>query len=181
MGGGKWTQTLTNVTALCKAVDMIANLEIQVTFRTSTDGKPYVVKAYDSREDTLSKVRKMFPCMVANGLTPEGLCYEAIMKSFLSVGTDFDSYFLNISDGDPYFTNRQITYEGNGAYEHTRSMVKKIERLGIKTLSYYIENRRTSDVSEGFKRMYGQGAKNIDVTNVAQITNTMNKMFMDKK
>ena len=50
MRGDKWSKTLTNVVALCKAVDMIQNLSIQVTFRcTSNNDKPYVVMAYDSK------------------------------------------------------------------------------------------------------------------------------------
>ena len=31
-----------------------------------------------------------------------------------------------------------------------------------------------------FKRMYGKGAKMIDVTNVNQITKTMNQLFLQK-
>ena len=51
MGGDKWKKTMTNVVAICKAVDMISNLNVQVTFRCTTDNKPYIVMAYDSRVD----------------------------------------------------------------------------------------------------------------------------------
>ena len=61
MNGDKWRKTMTNVVAICKAVDMISNLNVQVTFRCTSDNKPYIVMAYDSRVDKFSKVKQMFP------------------------------------------------------------------------------------------------------------------------
>lgn len=180
MAGSKWDKTITNVVALCKAVDMIAGLEIQVTFRTSTDNKPYIVLAYDSRVDKFSKVKKMFPYLDVTGTTPEGLCFEAIMKEFLASSTTLDSYFINISDGEPYFSGSGFHYGGNSAFDHTKKMVKKIEAMGIKTLSYYVDSYARETVSAGFQTMYGKGAVAIDVTNLSQITKTVNKMFMSK-
>ena len=182
MGGDKWTNTLTNVVALCKAVDMIQNLSIQVTFRTTTNNNPYIVMAYDSKVDKFSKIKQMFPTLHYNGTTPEGLCFEAIMKNFLGSTNDMDSYFLNISDGEPYFGNNDLYYSGDMAFEHTKKMVKQIESMGIKTLSYYVEQwvPQNGEPSAGFKKMYGKGAKLIDVTNVSQITKTMNQLFLTK-
>jgi len=182
MGGDKWTKTLTNVVALCKAVDMIQNLSIQVTFRTTSNNNPYIVMAYDSKVDKFSKVKKMFPSLGPAGTTPEGLCFEAIMKNFLPSNNDMDSYFLNISDGEPYFGNSDLYYSGDIAFQHTKKMVKEIEGMGIQTLSYFVDDwaREGSEPSNGFKIMYGKGAKLIDVTNVAQITKTMNQLFLTK-
>ena len=182
MGGDKWNRTLTNVVALCKAVDMIQNLSIQITFRTTSQNTPYIVMAYDSRVDKFSKVKRMFGGLGPGGTTPEGLCFEAIMKEFLPVNNDMDSYFLNLSDGEPYFGNSKFYYSGDTAIEHTRKMVKQIESMGIQTLSYFISDSYQGSYSESaFKRMYGKGAKMIDVTNVSQITKTMNKLFLEKK
>jgi len=181
MSGSKWSKTITNVVALCKAVDMIQNLSIQVSFRTTSGNLPYIVMAYDSRTDKFSKVKQMFPALSAGGTTPEGLCFEAIMKNFLSANNDMDSYFLNISDGEPYFGTSGFDYSGEPAFDHTRKMVKQMEGMGIKTLSYYVEERtRNNEPSEGFKKMYGKGAKAIDVTNVSQITKTINELFLQK-
>ena len=184
MHGDKWSKTMTNVVALCKAVDMIQNLSIQVSFRTTSGNTPYIVMAYDSRTDKFSKVKQMFPTLNAGGTTPEGLCFEAIMKNFLSANNDMDSYFLNISDGEPYFGTSSFYYSGDVAFEHTRKMVKQIESMGIKTLSYYVEDsygyNNSDEPSEGFKKMYGKGAKRIDVTNVSQITKTINGLFLQK-
>jgi len=160
---------------------MIQNLSIQVSFRTTSGNLPYIVMAYDSRTDKFSKVKQMFPALNAGGTTPEGLCFEAIMKNFLSANNDMDSYFLNISDGEPYFGTSNFDYSGEPAFEHTRKMVKQMEGMGIKTLSYYVDEYSNSDEpSAGFKKMYGKGSRKIDVTNIAQITKTMNQLFLEK-
>jgi nitric oxide reductase activation protein len=93
-----------------------------------------------------------------------------------------DSYFLNISDGEPYFGNNDLYYSGEVAYEHTRKMVKEIEGMGIKILSYFVDQwvSKGDEPSSGFKRMYGSGARLIDLTNVSQITKTMNQLFLSK-
>jgi hypothetical protein len=179
MGGDKWEQTMINVVALCKAVDMIQNLSIQVTFRTTSNNLPYIVMAYDSRADKFSKVKNMFGGLGPGGTTPEGLCFEAIMKNFLPSNTDMDSYFLNLSDGEPYFHGQGFYYSGDEAANHTRKMVKMLEGMGIKTLSYFIKGHYDGS-SSLFKTMYGNGAQDIDVTNANQISKTMNKLFLQK-
>ena len=179
MNGDKWDKTMVNVVALCKAVDMIQNLSIQVTFRTTSNNLPYIVMAYDSRVDKFSKVKKMFGGLGPGGTTPEGLCFEAIMKNFLPSNTDMDSYFLNLSDGEPYFHGQNFYYSGQEAANHTRKMVKMLEGMGIKTLSYFIKSNYEYG-SDLFKTMYGNGAQDIDVTNANQISKTMNKLFLQK-
>jgi len=183
MNGDKWRKTMTNVVAICKAVDMISNLNVQVTFRCTTDNKPYIVMAYDSRVDKFSKVKQMFPGLGPSGTTPEGLCFEAIQKEFVPINNDLDSYFLNLSDGQPYFPGHHFYYSGERAERHTNKMVKMIESMGIQTLSYFISdweiNEDSSD-ARAFKRMYGKAAKMIDVMNVNQITKTMNQLFLQK-
>ena len=182
MGGSKWCNTITNVVALCKAVDMIQNLTIQVSFRTTSGNTPYIVMAYDSRTDKFSKVKSMFGGLRVAGTTPEGLCFEAIMKNFLGSNNDMDSYFLNISDGDPYFEGSGFLYYGETAADHTRKMVKQIEGMGIKTMAYFINEGNYSHASSErlFKKMYGAGAQMINVTNISQIVKTMNKLFLSK-
>jgi hypothetical protein len=182
MSGDKWRQTVVNTMALIKAVDMIQNLSVQVSIRTTNNNSvPYVVMAYDSRVDKISKAKEVFTCITPGGTTPEGLCFEAISNRFISAGGDFDSYFLNISDGEPYFEGAGFTYQGEAAFNHTAKMVKQIEGMGIKTLSYFVaEGGYSNEPSRGFRKMYGKGAKAIDVTNVAQITKTMNELFLTK-
>lgn len=184
MHGDKWRKTLTNVVALCKAVDMISNLNIQITFRTTSDAElPYVVVAYDSRVDKFMKVKTLFPALTAGGTTPEGLCFEALMKEMVATGTDSDSYFLNISDGEPYFGGRGMDYSGHAAATHTKKMVDKIAGMGIKVLSYFVADHNMGEASQSgriFRTCYGKAAKYINVTNVVEVTKTMNGLFMEK-
>ena len=182
MRGSKWQATMVNTVAICKAVDMIPNLNVQVTFRCTKDEQPYVVMAYDSRVDKFSKVKRFFPGLGPNGTTPEGLCFEAIMKEFVPINNDLDSYFLNLSDGQPYYGGPGFYYSGDSAERHTNKMVKMIEGMGIQTLAYFIgDTGYTSSYEEkSFKNMYGKGAKMIDVQNVNQITKTLNQLFLQK-
>ena len=181
MNGEKWRNTMVNVVAMCKAVDMIPNLQVQVTFRCTQNEKPYIVMAYDSKTEKFSKVKQMFGGLRPNGTTPEGLCFEAIMKSFIPINNDMDSYFLNLSDGQPYFGGRSFYYSGDSAERHTGKMVKMIESMGIKTLSYFVSDYGVQSYEKrSFKTMYGKGAKFVDVTNLNQITKTMNQLFLQK-
>ena len=185
MGGTKWRKTMTNVVALAKAVDMISNLEIQISFRTTSGELPYIVVAYDSRVDKFIKIKTLFQYLQPGGTTPEGLAFEGVMKQMVGSTTDVDSYFLNISDGEPYFHGRGYSYQGYYASKHTRKMVDKIESMGIKVLSYFVSDYSGDvDASSGsgkvFKDCYGKAASYINVTNVNEVTRTMNSLFMAK-
>ena len=183
MDGNKWRKTMTNVVALAKAVDMISNLQIQISFRTSLQELPYIVIAYDSRVDKFSKIKNLFQYLRPGGTTPEGLCFEAILKTMVVGGTDIDSYFLNISDGEPYFEATGISYIGSPAAKHTKKMVDKIQKVGIKVLSYFVSDstpRPDSNSGIIFKESYGQAASFINITNVMEISRTVNKLFMTK-
>jgi hypothetical protein len=187
MSGSKWNKTMINIVALAKAVDMIGNLNIQISFRTtSQSGLPYVVMAYDSRVDKFVKIKQLFGYLHATGTTPEGLCFEAIMKQMVGSTTDMDSYFLNISDGEPYYHGKGISYSGSNAAKHTRKMMKSIEGMGIKVMSYFVSDGSydTDEYSNSsariFKECYGPAASYINVTNVNEVTRTMNRLFMSK-
>jgi nitric oxide reductase activation protein len=186
MSGTKWRKTMTNVVALAKAVDMISNLEIQISFRTTSGELPYIVVAYDSRIDKFIKVKTLFQYLRPGGTTPEGLAFEGVMKQMVGSTTDVDSYFLNISDGEPYFHGKGYNYQGYYASKHTKKMVDKIESMGIKVLSYFVsEYSGDVDAKSGsgkvFKDCYGKAASYINVTNVNEVTRTMNGLFMAKE
>ena len=184
MGGTKWAKTMINVVALAKAVDMITNLDIQITFRTTSNEVPYVVVAYDSRKDKFIKVKTLFQYLRPGGTTPEGLCFEALMKYMVEANSNMDSYFVNISDGEPYFYNRDIEYGGTEAARHTRKMVDKIKGLGVKILSYYVTDLSFIDPQSSsgriFTECYGTASNFINVTNVNDVSKTMNRLFLQK-
>jgi len=184
MGGSKWAKTMVNVVALAKAVDMIPNLDIQISFRTTSNEVPYVVVAYDSRKDKFIKVKTLFQYLRPGGTTPEGLCFEALMKYMVEANSNMDSYFVNISDGEPYFYNRDIEYVGTEAARHTRKMVDKIKGLGVKILSYYVTDLSFIDPQSSsgriFTECYGTASNFINVTNVNDVSKTMNRLFLQK-
>ena len=80
----------------------------------------------------------------------------------------------------PMFSNNDMYYTSEEAVNHTNKMVKKIRDMGIKVLSYFVEDRGYGDSIGDFKRMYGKDAEQINVTNVIEISKTMNKKFLEK-
>ena len=187
MGGKKWNRTMTSVTAIAKAASMTQNLDVVIDFRSSysqgygrgNDCKPLLLIAYDSRKDKFSKIQRLFQSIHPSGITPEGLCFEAIMDKLVPSSKDRDSYFLNFSDGQPYFSNSDIDYSGRGAAIHTKKMVDKIREKGISVLSYFIKDSYGGSIGD-FTTMYGKDAKDIDVTNVMSVAKTMNERFLQK-
>jgi len=193
MGGSKWTNTMKSVVAMCKAIDMINNVDVVVSFRTtqtSSNGrtrrgdttKPLILIAYDSRKDSFIKVKTLFKYLTVAGTTPEGLCFEAIMNDIVPSSNDKDSYFLNFSDGMPMFGNNEVDYHGDVALNHTRKMVKEIRNRGIKVLSYFVSDSEWNmdRDSKSFQTMYGKDAEYIDITSVMSVSKTMNKKFLQK-
>ena len=192
MGGDKWTNTQTAVVAIAKACSMINNVDLVISYRsTQTSGTsrysrggktyPLMLIAYDSRTDKISKIRNLFHLLRPSGTTPEGLCFEAIMKEIEPSATDRDSYFLNFSDGMPMFQNDDINYNWDTAINHTAKMVKEIKKRGVKIISYFIGGRYDSRDEKGtFTKMYGSDAEYIDVTSVLPVAKTMNKKFLQK-
>ena len=216
MTGEKWNKTMTAVVAICKAASMIDNIHVTVSFRTTqvtnSTALPYVILAYDSKKDKFSKIRNIFPYLVPNGCTPEGLAFEATMNLFDGITPDEeDRYFLNLSDGEPYYqlsiphSGLSISYRDDVGATHTKAQVDKIRRHGVDILSYFIEEdyhkplkdmtpqeieaekkRRQAELDKNplrrnFRKMYGKNAKFIDVENIMDLTKTINELFLSKQ
>lgn len=182
----KWRKTMTMLVAIAKAVSMINNVNLVISLRStlmmrnnSLKELPYVVIAYDSRKDKFSKITQLFPRLFPNGSTPEGLAFQAIMDHIPAGNYESDSYFVNLSDGEPAF---HPSYMGLPAAMHTKKQVEKIVAKGIDVISYYVETdiNKNSVNFKLFKMMYGKDAQFIDTKNVTQIALTMNKKFLEK-
>ena len=192
MGGDKWINTQTAVSAIAKACSMINNVDLVISYRSTQDASngyrrsgnqtfPLMLIAYDSRVDKINKIKNLFPLLRPSGTTPEGLCFEAIIKEIEVGSNDKDSYFLNFSDGMPMFQNSDIDYYHDTAINHTSKMVKEIRNRGVKVLSYFIGGTYDSRDEKGtFTKMYGSDAEFIDVTSVLPVAKTMNKKFLQK-
>jgi hypothetical protein len=181
MSGTLWDDSLAVTIAICKAASMVNNLNVQVSIRGTWGNRPYVCIAYDSRFDKFEKVKRLFPALHANGTTPEGLCYQAILKHLVESNKDMDSYFLNICDGEPSFSNDQCSYSGHNALLHTKKMIGQIKDMGIQIMSYFVGDTHGYGRSrENFKVMYGNDSRFIDVKQIVPIVKTMNELFLKK-
>ena len=122
----------------------------------------------------------MFSSLDTSGTTPEGLCFEAISKDLIPGNSNQDSYFINYSDGQPYYQNKEINYHGNEAVNHTKRMVNEMRKKGLKVMSYFITESDEEYGMRDFKTMYGKDASFINTTNMMEIAKTMNGKFLDK-
>ena len=200
MTGKKWDETMTMCVAICKATSMVDNIHVTVSFRATKNAKgvemPYIMLAYDSNKDKISKIKSLFKYLHPCGATPEGLAFGAIMDLFTNITPDEeDRYFLNISDGEPYFrvtspvTGTSLIYADGNGVEHTRSQVNKIRKQGVNVLSYYVQdedNQFSSWLGDGhntkqnFQSMYGKDAKYIKTDSVVDLANTINELFLNR-
>jgi|21_taG_2_1085346.scaffolds.fasta_scaffold00784_8 hypothetical protein len=186
MSGSKWENSVTSAVAIAQAASMTQNVDVTISIRGSVAERgdtPAVVVVYNSKVDKMTAIRKWMKYFRPCGLTPEGLCFEAIQDLIVDGSNSVDSYFLNFSDGAPYWSggvgNNSYYYGGEAAEKHTAAQVNKLRDRGIKIISYFIENGAT-DINRAFKVCYGKDANLIDTSNVTQLAKTMNNKFLEK-
>ena len=177
MYGEKWTQALTVGIAVAVAASKINNLDFVLSMRSGI-GVPCIAIIYDSRVDKPMKIRQLFPYLTTIGNTPEGLCFAAIMDDLLSERHG-ERFFINLSDGQPFFYG----YSGTSAWKHTREQINILRGSGLKILSYFITDDGkyswdSSDSKEGFETMYGKDAQFIEVDKITSLTRTLNRLFL---
>lgn len=159
-GAAKWYRAVKLAVALAKAAEKVANLEVVISFRASSneDYLANILIAYDSRVDSFAKVKRFFPYLRAEGGTPEGLCFQAIKDEIIKTGkAGVRKFFVNISDGDPQFNfhipmmgdDGEIKYETGDysedpAWKHTSRQVQEIRESGISVLSYFVQDKGIS-------------------------------------
>jgi nitric oxide reductase activation protein len=192
MSGEKIRKAITSTVAIVKACEMARNINVQVSIRsTDTGGRslPYVAMVHDSRRDTFKQFCMYMSSLDCTNTTPEGLCFEAILKQLIPTTNDTDSYFLNFSDGQPTYSisqgDDQIHYAGSSAAEHTRRQVKKMQNSGLNILSYFITDYSSDRFEQShdwqiFKKCYGNDAKYVNVENMFEVAKTMNELFLKK-
>lgn len=183
MSGDKWNEAMTSAIAMIKACDMAGNVDVVVSIRATHGTSPHseiplIMVVYDSRKDKLSKVKSLFSALAPSGFTPEGLCFEAIMKDLIPGNSSIDSYFINYSDGQPFFRGSRYKYYGSPAIQHTKKMVNEMRKKGLKVISYFIQNYDRGYTSINFKKMYGSDAESISPTNMMEVARSMNKRFL---
>ena len=182
MSGDKWYNTQTAAVAIAKAASMTDNMNVVISYRgiyyNSGQGcQPLMLIAYDSRKDKFQKIQNLFKHISPSGTTPEGLCFEAILKELVKTKNGEESYLINFSDGWPGFDNKEISYGGQYAVDHTADQVKKVRQSGVSVLSYFISDGYYGSSKNQFEKMYGKDSEFIDVNNMTQLAKTLNKKF----
>lgn len=165
MIGVKWAQAITVATALARAAEKVANLNVVISLRGGVRGHIHIATVYDSRVDRFIKARTIFPLLYPCGSTPEGLAFEAMKDEFLAGDATTRRYFVNISDGEPAMrwsgvvrgnkfkrvkgqmvsVEAAITqsqyYGGDAAYAHTAKQMRAYREAGTRILSYFVADR----------------------------------------
>lgn len=191
MSGSNWENTVKLAASIAKAITYTSNVAMQISIRvTSCKGSggtlPVNYFIYDSRKNTIRELQIILGSFGPGGMTPEGLCFESLLKKNQLVKSDseMDSYFVNISDGGPGGVGG---YGGETAKEHTRAQINKMRNdLGMNILSYFMCSNYTltdfAETSTGrmFQGMYGKAATQVKADNALQIAKTLNNMFMGK-
>ena len=180
MNGRKWDKAITSTVAMCKAADMAGNIRVIVSFRFTQGDKPLVLIGYDSKINKLNHIKSLWTGIGVSGTTPESLCYEAMMDDYLKSVNGDDNYFINFSDGQPYYSSGDIYYYGDDAERHCKKQVKMMKNRGIKILSYFVSEYGYDRDQQSFKNMYGNDASFIKPTNMMEVAKTMNSMFLQK-
>jgi hypothetical protein len=188
MSGTKWQAAMKTSIAIAKAASMVSSLECVISVRGSygwgATGAPLMWVVYDSKKDKFDAVKNKFYVVQATGSTPEGLCFQAVLKEVLTEARGKDAYFINISDGEPGYSDSNLNYGGEYAVLHTAAQVTKMKKAGIKVLSYFVcedvNSHWIGRSKDQFRRMYGSEAEFIDINNLTQLSGSLNKLFVRK-
>jgi hypothetical protein len=189
MDGKNWHAAIKTSVAIAKAASMVSSIDCIISVRGSygdyDNQTPLMWIVYDSRKDKFANLKENLKMVRPTGSTPEGLCYQAVMKDIVSMANGKEAFFINICDGEPGYSDRNISYGGEYAIHHTATQVKKMNAAGIKTLAYFVSDS-CSDSSwnyrskEQFRRMYGTGSEFIDCNNLTQLSHSLNKLLIRK-
>ena len=191
MEGTKWWQTLINTIALGYISLHMNNIDLTISIRTTgrdlskssmTAQVPLLILAFNSKKHTLADLKRLGHYKT-KGLTPEGMCLNALNKYIPNSSYYLDSYLINMSDGYPTFERYgKFTYKGEEAILDTAKAVKNIKKKGVNILSYFIQSSTTQtkeeELMENFQIMYGKEASFIDPKNMYEVTKTLNNLFL---
>lgn len=184
MSGSKWKEAIKAAIAIGKAASILKTVECEISIRSTSLINRYVPLSwivYNSKTDNINQLAIKLSGLQPSGSTPEGLCFAALQKSIQTQSKDKQSYFINFSDGMPVFHSSGFSYGGDFACDQTRNQIQKMTASGIEILSYFIDNSNVYDSSKhqciNFKRMYGQNAKFINVSEIGKLASTINELL----
>lgn len=192
MGGDKWKNTLQMTMAIVRAATYVQNLSVSVDIRiTTSSGRgtiPVLVHIYNSKVNKPQHIQNILKHFAPSSMTPEGLCFEAMLarKGYKASSSDTDSYFLNISDGEPGGCG---AYESLDAVGHTKKQIQKMQRdLNMGIIAFFVcpDHYATSGkidemrAMKYFRMMYGPKAGHVMASDMLKIAKQMNEVFLEK-
>jgi hypothetical protein len=193
MAYGKLDSAMELAAMFATASKYIKNIHLVISLRSTFDGTgksgwnrhntqnvPYLMYIFDSKKHNIQHVRSLFPKVTANNLTPEGLCFDGIMKDTIQKSANTEAYFINICDGEPYMnyqsSNGSFEYGGTKAQAHSKKQMQRMEQNGVKFITYFIGNRYDFEAVE---KCYGKNAVLLQrADEIGVITKTMNKKLL---
>ena len=194
MKGDKWNSVLKNTTAIAYVATKLNNIDLKISIRTTAKDPllnkknpsliPVLLMVFDSTKHNFNHINKLKNFNV-DGLTPEGICLEALNNFIEPSSYYLDSYLINMSDGMPTFTSKTgDVYKGDRAVKDTARVINLISKKRVNIMSYFIQSEANNDyrkkAENKFKLMYGKNAKFVDVNNINIITKTLNELFLKK-
>jgi hypothetical protein len=193
MQGSKFDSAMEFAAMFATASKYIKNIHLVISVRSTFDGSgktgwsrhnlqniPYLMYIFDSKKHNIQHVRSLFPKVSANNLTPEGLCFDGIMKDTIQKSANTEAYFINICDGEPYMnytsSNGSFDYGGPKAQAHSKKQMQRMEQNGVKFITYFIGSRYDFEAVE---KCYGKNAVLLQrADEIGVITKTMNKRLL---
>jgi hypothetical protein len=181
MSGSRFDKCIQLAAAISKAAHMVGNIRVVIDLRSTTSigDMPLVATVYDSNRDPLSKMMYNLSHACCASTTPEGLCFDAILKDIKKNALGTDAIFFNLSDGEPAFNNKLISYQANTAIMHTKKQVAKMIKSGVQVISYFISDYSSnSRISDNFEMMYGKDSQFINTSNIIELSRSINERML---
>lgn len=179
-----WNKLITILISLIKSFKEFRNIKTVISFRNtfSYNNKetPVVYIVYDSEKSKFELFKHFLKFFSPFGQTPDGICFSSILNRIKNESQNKKSYFVNISDGLPYFHEEKsgILYCNEIAYDHTRLEINKMKKANIEVLSFYI-GEKSAEIENAFKKIYGQNSIFIqNFENINKIVNIINSLFI---
>jgi len=181
MGCAKIRNAVKMAIAIARAAEIVGKIRVVIDLRASegtvrsagkTIGGANVLVAYDSKFDTTKKIVRLFGRLSTVGGTPEGACFAAIQNNIEEKTSNKDSYFINLSDGEPGC----FGVRAEELVELTRKEVIKMKQKGVEVMSYFIGSYEYG-MPPSFTRMYGKDARLINTENIIEISKTLNELL----
>jgi hypothetical protein len=193
MRGSKFDAAMEFAAMFATASKYIKNIHLVISMRSTFDGSgrnswssragqniPYLMYIFDSKKHNIQYIRTMFPKIRSNNLTPEGLCFDGIMKDTIQKSANTEAYFINICDGEPYMnyvsSSGQFIYSGPQAQNHSKKQMQRMEQNGVKFITYFIGSKYDFEAVE---KCYGKNAVLLQrADEIGKITQSMNKKLL---